>query len=357
MRGWRAFAAAWVLGLLTLTGCGDVPVEDADPAEPLTPFDAIPFDTLYQVGAATGQSWESFHGLWDIAVDAQGRLAILDLGGPAVHVYDAQGAHLVTIDQIGGEAGQLDGPTGIDWAAPGELLVWDPGSSWISSFQVSGSSAEFVDRRAAAAFGETGFCASGDRAFLSYLEGGNVVHEIGPDGIANSFGPAPAVAGAETLGAELAGIALEEMTPSALLCTGTGVVDVGLSESNIRYHSQDGAMTWSQEFVDFRPIAVYSDDGIGLGRRFDAGEGSHLFRSVVPLGDSLLLVQHELRTREIPMEGEPEVFESRLISVMDGSEVARTRDFPLVLAGQGDRLYLVQQSPYPMVTVVGRGGA
>ena len=103
---------------------------------------------------------------------------------------------------------------------------------------------------------------------------------------------------------------------------------------------------------DFNPIVVYSDDGIGLGRAFDSVDGSHLLRSVVPWGDSMVLVQHEIRLREIPEDGEVEVFESRLLRLDDGSEVARTRDLPLVLGAQGARLYLVSVEPYSKVTVV-----
>jgi hypothetical protein len=91
---------------------------------------------------------------------------------------------------------------------------------------------------------------------------------------------------------------------------------------------------------------------MGLGRRFDETEGSHLLRSVVPWGGSLALVQHELRTQEIPDEGEIEVFESRLIRLEDGVETARTRSLRLVLSAEGTRLYLVVRDPAPRVIVV-----
>jgi hypothetical protein len=73
---------------------------------------------------------------------------------------------------------------------------------------------------------------------------------------------------------------------------------------------------------------------------------------VVPWGRSYALVQHELRTQEIPDEGEIEVFESRLIRLEDGGEVGRTRALPLILSAQGTRLYLVVREPSPRVLVV-----
>jgi hypothetical protein len=71
----------------------------------------------------------------------------------------------------------------------------------------------------------------------------------------------------------------------------------------------------------------------------------------------MALVQHEVRRREVPEEGEIEVFESRLIRLADGVELDRTRDLPLILAAQGSRYYMVEKSPFPRVTVVELAGA
>jgi hypothetical protein len=322
--------------------------------EPPSTLDSLALDTVFEVGAASGEPWEVFEGVWDIEVDADGRLAILDLGGPVIHVFDAQGGHVGSIDATGLEAGQLDGPAGITWSEPGELLVWDPGSSWVSRFAARDSAVEFVERWRAFAFGETGFCAERDRTYLSYWQEGNVVHEIGGEGVERSFGQAPAVAGAEALGPDLEEIAVEELTPSALLCTPAGILDVSFTQSSARLHDYDGTVLWSRELTDIRPLVVYSDDGVGLGRTFDEGAGSHLLRSVAQWGPSMVLVQHELRMREIPEEGEVEVLESRLLSLADGSEVDRSGAFPLALAAQGRRLYLVRQAPFPRVSVVER---
>lgn len=339
-------AAVASLALAALAGCSDdVPELPAD-------LDALALDTLFELGAQAGASHEAFEGVWDVEVDAEGRVAILDVGGPAVHVYDARGAHVATLAEKGVRPGRLDRPSGIAWRGAGALLVWDPGSSWITSFEARGDALEPTERFRAFAFGDTGFCAEGGRTYLSYFLAGEVVHEVGADGPIRSFGAAPAVVGAETLGPELREIAEEELTPSALLCTPDGVVEVSYVQSLVRLHDLDGAELWSRELEGFRPIVAYSDDGVGLGRAFDAGEGSHLLRSVVPWGSARVLVQHELRVRELPDEGEVEVIESRLLDLTDGSEVARSRTLPLVLAARGRRLFLVRHSPFPVVTAV-----
>jgi len=312
---------------------------------------AVAFDTVFAIGAPQGESWQSFGGIWDVEAAPDGHFAVLDLEAPAVHVYDEAGAHVGSIEATGLDEGALDRPNGLAWGRAGDLLVWDPGSSWISHFSVGGRSVQFVERSMAFAFGETGFCATGDRVYLSYWQDGIVVHEIGAQGAVRSFGPAPTVVGAATLGPELQEIAIEELTPSGLLCTPSGVLDVSFMQSTIRFHTLDGTQVWAHELADFTPIVAYTPDGMGLGRAFDETSGSHLLRSVVAWGDDMALVQHEVRTREVPEEGEIEVFESRLIRLSDGAELDRTRSLPLVLAAQGSRFYMVQKTPFPEVVV------
>jgi hypothetical protein len=328
------------------SACSDA-TSDA-PSEPPAVLEGLALDTLFEVGGTS----PTFGGIWDVEAASDGRFAVLDLEAPAVHVFDATGALTGSITETGLDEGALDRPSGLAWAGPGELLVWDPGSSWISRFSVGDQGVRFRDRSRAFAFGETGFCSSGGRTYLSFWQDGDVVHEIGAEGAVKSFGVAPHVVGGDSLGPELREIAIEELTPSALLCTTDGVLDVSFTQSTLRLHDRDGIEKWSREFEDFTPIVVYTPDGMGLGRRFDADQGSHLLRSLVPWGSSFALVQHELRTQEIPDVGEIEVFESRLIRLQDGAEVGRTRSLPLVLAAQGTRLYLVVRDSTPRVLVV-----
>lgn len=323
---------------------------DAPPPPPAT-LDGLAFATLFEVGRGEGEPWEAFGGIWDVEVARDGRLAVLDIEAPAVHVYDESGGHVGSVAQTGLDEGALDRPAGIAWGREGELLVWDPGSSWISRFSVGGG-VQFLDRRRAFAFGETGFCAMGGRTYLSYWQDGQVVHEIGTEGPVRSFAESPQIPGVETLGPELQEIAIEELTPSGLLCTSEGVLDVSFFGSHIRLHDAEGELLWERELEAFNPLVVYTPDGMGLGRRFDQDEGSHLLRSVVPWGDGHALVQHELRTQEFPEEGEVEVIESRLVRLADGAEVGRTRELPLILAANGNRLYSVRSAPYPQVVAI-----
>ena len=342
----RGARRAFLLGasVVFLSACRG----DAAPVT-LPSLEGLRLDSLFAVGAPTGE--ESFGGIWDVEAAPDGRLAVLDLEAPAVRVFDASGALVGSISATGVAEGTLDRPSGIAWSRNGELLVWDQGNSWVSFFSVTDAGVELTAARRAFAFGETGFCATPEHVYLSYWQDGQVVHEIGTEGLVRSFGPAPDIPGLETLGPELQEIATEELTPSGLLCTLNGVFEASYFGSRIRMHDHDGQTLWDRELDDFNPMSAYTLDGIGLGRAFDQSDGSHLLRSIVPWGSAVALVQHQLRTSEFSAEGDVEVFESRLLGLENGAELGRTRELPLILAAEGTRLYSVSSDPYPQVVV------
>jgi hypothetical protein len=345
----RARALAFVV-LATTAACTG---EDAEVvAGPAPTLERVPIERIFEIGAAEGEPWQVFGGIWDVEASPAGEIAVLDLEAPAVHVYDSTGAHLGSVMETGLDEGALDRPSGIAWKAAGELLVWDPGSSWISTFAVRPSGLEFVGRQRAFAFGETGFCSYGGRTYLSYWQDGLVVHEVGEQGPIHSFGPEPEIPGVETLGPELQEIAIEELTPSGLLCSRHGVFEASFFGSQIRLDDFDGEVEWSRDLDDVRPMVAYTLDGMGLGRGFDEDQGSPLLRSIVPWGPDIALVQYELRRQEFPEAGEIEVIESRLIRLEDGVELARSRDWPLILAALGTRIYVARDIGYSEVVAL-----
>ncbi|MEX1258012.1 MAG: hypothetical protein WEG36_10365 [Gemmatimonadota bacterium] len=349
--GWIGpLRAPVVVALLILPACGG----ESGVSAGLPPrLERLRVDTLFAIGAQSGEPWETFGGIWDVATAPDGRFAVLDVDAVAVHLFDGAGAPLGSIADQGLDPGTLRSPTGIAWNGGDELRVWDPGSSWISRFSVGPSGAEFVDRHRAFAFGETGFCTSEGRVFLSYFQDGQVIHEIGGDGaIVRSFSPAPDVAGMETLVLELQELALEELTPSKLLCVSGGVLEASYFQSRIQFHDTEGRLVWSRELADFTPVLAYSPDDMGVGLQYAEGDGSHLLRSVVPWGDGRALLQHELRVEGSRPDGAADPIESRLIRLEDGAEEARTRSLPLILGTRGNRVFEVRQRPVPQVLVL-----
>ena len=64
-------AAVCGVGVGGLGACTDL-TPDLPPT-----LQSLAFDTVFEVGAASGEPWEVFDGIWDIAVDADGRMAVL----------------------------------------------------------------------------------------------------------------------------------------------------------------------------------------------------------------------------------------------------------------------------------------
>jgi hypothetical protein len=63
-------------------------------------------------------------------------------------------------------------------------------------------------------------------------------------------------------------------------------------------------------------------------------------------------VQHEFRTRSSRRSATSKVIESRLIRLVEGAEVGRSHDLPLILAAYGNPLYSVRSAPYPRVVAL-----
>jgi len=351
-------ASALVIGI-TLAGCGDASTPESaavDRAGPETGIEELTFDTLAVLGSPQGQPWEAFGGVWDVAVTSDGRFAVIDFQAPAVHVYGADAGHLGSVAARGSGPGELLGPSGIGWDAGGHLVVWDPSNGRISRYSVDAGGTRFVDQRRAFAFGETGFCTLGDRVYLSFLQDDHVVHEINPDaGIAHSFSPAPDVIGIEAISGGAREMALEDLTPSRLLCAEGRVIEVGFFQPRVQAFSPDGDLLWSRELDDFTPVLPVSPDDMGVGFEYDEASGSHMARSVVPWGANHALVQYEVRRPgPRPAGADFHALESRLIRTDSGEEVSRTWDLPLILASGGDRLFAVRQFPVPQVLVLER---
>jgi len=343
-------------GLLLLTGCGDEEVPAPMPAESPSHLQNLHFDTLAIIGDPAGDAWEAFVGIWDVTVAQDGTFAVLDSQAPAVHVYDDQGGHLTSISEDGFQLGQLSRPSGASWTPGGELHVWDPSNRRISLYSVSAVGSEFVSMRNAEAFGETGFCALGDRTYLSFLMDGRIVHEVGTGGtITHSFSEAPSITGIDAIPDGAREMALEDLTPSRLLCLNDRIVEVSYFQPRIRLHDPEGSTIWTTELDGFRPVTPISPDGMGVGFEYAAGEGSHMARSVVPWGDGTVLVQYELRAPGPRPAGQDfHGLESRLIDLATGEELDRTSDLPLFLGARGDRFIQVRQSPQPQVVVLER---
>jgi len=367
-----AFTVAMVLlGTLALSACGDTPApppgtSTAAPGTPAgAPAGAAPgslaglrFDTLAVIGNPDGAAWEAFGGIWDVAMAPDGSFAVLDAQAPAIHLFNAQGGPAGSIVERGFVLGEISRPSGIGWSAGGDLFIWDPANRRISRFSVGPSGPAYADMRGAEAFGETGFCVLGNRLYLSFLEGGQIVHEVEPaGGLGRSFSDAPDVIGIGVIPDAAREMAIEDLTLSRLLCVDGRILEVSDLQPRLRLHDADGTTLWTAELADFVPVLPHSPDGMGVGFQYAEGTGSHMARSAVAWGSGTALVQYELRQPGArPAGADFHAIESRLIDLATGQELDRSRELPLLLGGQGNRFLEVRQTPFPQVILLERQG-
>jgi hypothetical protein len=147
-----------------------------------------------------------------------------------------------------------------------------------------------------------------------------------------------------------------QLTQGGMLCLedrGLIILMRGL-EPDVYAHNMEGELVWQVQLADFRPIA-FQTTGRSLTSRIDHLAGVHVGKTLTRWDDRHLLVQLEMRRDEPrPDERDFHALESRLISIDNGKEVARTDQLPLIGAVRGNMIYGVENRPFPRVFVMRR---
>jgi hypothetical protein len=130
----------------------------------------------------------------DVAVFADGRLAVLDRQAGDIKVFAGDGSMLGVVGREGGGPGEFNWPTAIVVTAEGYLLVLDPGNRRSSRFSVQGAEASLLDELTLD-FVAHDSCTIGTRVYVLGLVGGAAIHELGSEGLASGFDRFPRVAG------------------------------------------------------------------------------------------------------------------------------------------------------------------
>jgi hypothetical protein len=168
------------------------------------------------------------------------------------------------------------------------------------------------------------------------------------------MGPAPHLSELEPLG-EYRSRAEAQIFEGISYCDDdSGVVLVAFSSHPlVQAFELDGSQRWAVELSEVYSIGFeVAADGWFTGQ-IDAETGAHFLRSIVPWGDNSVLLQFETRFPvELPEGREFHGFDSRLLDLRTGKELARRSDMPWVGAKAGNHLVLLENVPYPRALVV-----
>ncbi|MEX1257118.1 MAG: hypothetical protein WEG36_05825 [Gemmatimonadota bacterium] len=348
----RPARLVWGAALLTICACR----ADDSVATSGSPLEGVEFDTLAVVGVLEGDPSEVFSRIRSVALAPDGRFAVLDDRTPMLALFDAEGTLLGAVTASGQGPGELGRPWEVLWTHDGDLLVLDPSNRRISRFRPTDGELALVDTRQIQIFGD-GFCVLRDRIFFNLIWDGRMMHELGDDGRgARSFGEPPELAVAEGVVGVAREIVMEMWSSGRLFCdeaSGT-LLEVGISHPRAQLYDLDGTPRWTIELADlYFLLPNVSSDGRGVGYRQDEERGTHILRSVLPWRPGEILLQYSF-AHPGAESGPVAAVESRLLTVADGGEVARTRSLPEFIAASGDRYVQIEREPFPRVLLVQR---
>ncbi len=88
-----------------------------------------------------------FADVWDVTMDALGRIYVLDRQPKEVRVFTRSGQHVRTLGREGGGPGELRNPIGLAWGPDGNLWVTDTGNARYEVFDTAGNYLDSRQRR------------------------------------------------------------------------------------------------------------------------------------------------------------------------------------------------------------------
>lgn len=91
-----------------------------------------------RIGSADGEGPASFNRVVDIAVDAQGRIYVLEGETQDIRAFDAAGKHIRTVGRKGRGPGEFDQGIGMRWDPNGHLWVVDQGTARYTVLDTTG---------------------------------------------------------------------------------------------------------------------------------------------------------------------------------------------------------------------------
>jgi hypothetical protein len=312
-------------------------------------------DTLAVIGVEMGEPDQEFGRLIAGELGPNGEVYLLDLVLATVSVFDTEG-RVRSATRVGHGPGEVRQPRAMSLDADGRLAVVDLGNARISWFEHQDGTLvplESIPLKQPV----RDMCVLGGRVFAGFLREGMMAHEIGMDGeILMSIGAAPPIDGLDGLGAH-AVLAGRQILDGKLYCDADRdqVIVAGTSHPLIRTYDSSGTLRWETSLPGITSVGFQVGADGALHSHIDPERGANFVRSMVRWDRDHLLVQFEVRLADARLgDREFHGIDSRLIALDSGEEVARTTKLPLLTAVRGERFPIIENAPYPRALVVER---
>lgn len=305
------------------------------------------------IGMLEGSDAQTFGEIGDVEIGKDGSILVLDRQAVSIARFSAGG------DPIGSYRAEGEGPGEMlrpqDLEVVGDtVLVLDSSNRRIHMIRLVASGLEY-EKSIPLPMPGWSLCEMAGRIYLHYRRDGYLLHEVNRDGdVVRSFAPVLEVP--ETMeGSSLSYVQLQRMRGPVRCLDGPNViVAIGGISSHIRSFDIDGEPLWETEVTDYKPSLFRMVSG-GFPEWDISDDGSNVAIDVVSWTESAVLLQLDVRyPAGDPHDRKDTTLESRLLSLGDGRELARSDLVPRVSGSVGDLFYGWEDDPFPRVRMYRR---
>jgi 6-bladed beta-propeller len=300
-------------------------------------------DTLFEVGVLEGDACQTFGRIGSAAVDAAGRVVVVDELNRAVRVFGRDGRCLASIGRPGAGPGEFREPRRVRIHAD-TMHVLDVANVRIERFVLGSAAPELLPATPLRVVPED-FCFLGARLFVLAHHDGRAIHEIDAHGNPiRSFGTA-----ADEQYPELGAVDAD----GYLLCDAAAgvVVHAVLQRPIVRAYGLDGVERWRVEIPGYRGVRITPGDNGSI--RFTAPESGGL----PDLTASLTAIHLDRALLQIGTVAGLRVFDavrSFELDLATGSLAPLTVALPVILSSHADLLVASETDDYPNILLLRR---
>lgn len=300
------------------------------------------------IGVESKEGPDLFEQIRGAALDAAGRVFVLDAGDHSIRAFSSDGAFLGRAGRAGRGPGDLAYPHSIVHDGDSTLFVIDE-LNGINEVRTGATGLRFVRSFGSSLFPRAA-CLLDRQLFVAGYSSGRILHAVSNLGkVLRSFGD-----GFNRDTIELLRVRANR-EPVLIACEDRHdrIIIAQTGGSGLRAYSARGELLWATELEGYKGTR-FQADASGLSVFW----GTDMTESLVFLNDSLVLVQVQ-RIRRIPAGAgrsrrtafERTTLTSTVIDAASGQVLGRSDALPLVKSVRDDLLVLLRHDPFPVVTL------
>ena len=339
----RPLSAVFPFIALLASACTlDSSSEEAD-AQWLDRLNASTLTEVWRIGELNGPPERVFGRIGGIAVDASGRIFVVDVLNNVLRMYGPGGEHLASAGREGEGPGEFRSPEKVVLVGKDSVLVTDRNGR-LSRFLVRGDSI-VVDGIVRLSATPWDACVLGDAIIVQGvpLEGEGILH------VYDLRGTHLASFGEMNAGANL--IIRETFTWGSVVClreAGEALYVPNFSPE-IRWYRADGSLVATDSLPDYSITPAEPARNGGGSFDWSPEQGAHAVRSILELDPSSVLIQLAYKDATLPTASDYVYLDSRLWDVQTRREIGRSRAVPLLFTVRGDFAYGKVAEPFPQI--------